>query len=122
MVGAPAETSDLTDPSDLEFTQTVHWVAVRNPLDRGGFDYIDAVVPLDAAGLPSTFGGVSGGGLWQIRLARDGDKWSWITPLLQGCAFYETPPSDGKRALRCHGPKSVYHEGIDAVRRASHST
>lgn len=116
-VGAPAETSNLKNPTDLEFTQTVHWAAVKHQPDRGCFDYIDALVPLGAQGLPSTFGGISGGGLWQINIARDGEKWGWFTPQLQGCVFYETPTNGGDWAIRCHGPKTVFREGIDAVRR-----
>jgi len=59
---------------------------------------------------PSSYGGVSGGGLWQISLwkdeARDKSPISDLT--LLGLAYYQNVSSDGRLFIKCHGQKCVY--------------
>jgi len=61
-----------------------------------------------AADAPKSFGGVSGGGLWRILayISPTTGKIDWLQRL-KGVAFYEFPPKDGGRVLRCHGPSSL---------------
>jgi len=88
---------------------------IEAPFTREGFDYVDFPVDYKAGvytgrdDIPSTFGGVSGGGLWRLTPKRDergvtyGDD-----PVLIGVAFYETPVVDQKRTILCHYAASVY--------------
>jgi hypothetical protein len=74
---------------------------------RGEFDYHDFDIDLSFPG-PRAFGGVSGGGLWQVYL-----YWSPSTGeidwkiKLHGVAFYELPIVDEHRIIRCHGGQSI---------------
>jgi hypothetical protein len=61
-----------------EFTQTeahLHGRAFQVSLDRShhqdGFDYIDVVAHWPSKETPANFGGVSGGGLWRLRIFAD---------------------------------------------------
>jgi hypothetical protein len=60
--------------------------------------------------LPETFKGVSGGGIWAVRLqATNGQKWAVGAYCLVGVAFYETELVDDRRELRGHFVKTIYH-------------
>jgi hypothetical protein len=59
--------------------------------------------------IPQSFGGVSGGGLWQIPLIKslEGN----IEPkeyILSGVVFYETGREGLYQSVRCHGRTSIY--------------
>jgi hypothetical protein len=75
---------------------------------RGKHDYFEVVMDTTAADAPKSFGGVSGGGLWRILayISPTTGKIDWLQRL-KGVAFYEFPPKDGGRVLRCHGPSSL---------------
>jgi hypothetical protein len=75
---------------------------------RGKQDYFDVAMDITAADAPKSFGGVSGGGLWRILayISPTTGKIDWLQRL-KGVAFYEFPPKDGGRMLRCHGPSSL---------------
>jgi hypothetical protein len=62
---------------------------------------------------PSTYGGVSGGGLWRIYFIPDGSN-RVLERRLIGAAFYELRADDALR-VRCHGPGSVYDRLIGKV-------
>lgn len=74
------------------------------------YDYYDIRVKHDISPIiPHSFGGVSGGGLWQIPLAesREGE----IEPkeyILSGVVFYETGWEGLYQSVRCHGRNSIY--------------
>ncbi|ANM28513.1 hypothetical protein ABI59_01050 [Acidobacteria bacterium Mor1] len=117
LVGAPAETSDLEDPSDLGFTQTAHWIGVDEYCRRGEHDYLELGVPEEEAELPANFRGTSGGGVWQVEIEMDKNgRWGAKLPVLMGCAFYETVPTRGRFTIRCHGPRSIYERGLRILR------
>ena len=77
---------------------------------RGGFDYFEPSAKLGLAGVPASFGGVSGGGLWEIGLSMkdSGTVYFDGRRYFRGVAFWQTAPSDGRRAIRCHGPRSIF--------------
>lgn len=77
---------------------------------KDGHDYIDLVADLGLSDVPESFGGVSGGGLWQISLSMDkSENISWDgTRRFRGVAFWQSEVSEGRRNIRCHGPKSVF--------------
>jgi hypothetical protein len=73
------------------------------------YDYIEADIDGNAPQIVSTFGGVSGGGLWQVPLRRNPD--GNIEPsdyILSGVAFYESGIGSERGFIRCHGRISVY--------------
>lgn len=80
----------------------------RHSID--GYDYCDAGVETSLPGVPTSFGGVSGGGLWEVSLSVSGSgKWSWDGKRrLRGVAFWQSPIESHKRVVRCHGPRSIY--------------
>jgi hypothetical protein len=81
----------------------------------GRHDYM--TVPLDPSSPPPTpksFGGMSGCGLWQVRLERNMEgKIEHKTPLLSGVVFYQHAANAS--AIRSHGRRSVYGVAYDAI-------
>lgn len=75
----------------------------------GEYDFCDLDISYGPeAETPTSFGGMSGGGLWRAHLTRDGDKVTLRDVSFWGVAFYERPESEGKRIIVCHGRRSVY--------------
>ena len=73
---------------------------------RGEFDYRDFDIDLSQDG-PRDFGGVSGGGLWQVNLywSSTGEiDWKLI---FRGVAFYQFPPVADHTVIRCHGVRAL---------------
>ena len=90
--------------------------AVQQIHEHNGYDYFDLGAKLDIPGTPSSFIGVSGGGLWQIRLskAKSGEI-SWDGKrFFRGVAFWESKESDDHLIIRCHGPKSIFEKAWDS--------
>jgi hypothetical protein len=85
--------------------------------DSAGFFDLCRFEPSFQEGVPppSSYGGVSGGGIWRIYFEPDGSNHVHENRLV-GLAFYEWPASDGSHHLICHGPRSIYDHLIDAVR------
>jgi hypothetical protein len=83
---------------------------IKNIYMVGGFDYCNFEVRYDSiSNIPDTFGGVSGGGLWQIPLRKSAEQ--TIEPIeyiLSGVVFYETERTGLYRSVKCHGRKSIY--------------
>ena len=89
------------------------WLStIQDTRDRQGFDYLHVSANLDLPGLPRSFGGTSGGGLWQIDLSKDtSGVISWDGKRhFRGVAFWETEPIGGRLAIRCHGPRSIFQK------------
>lgn len=82
-----------------------------------GFDYFTVPVGVEErAAVPGNFGGMSGGGLWQLQIAQSQDgALSSKQPKLSGLIFYQLPTSDTQCGLRCHGRRSVYETAYSAV-------
>jgi len=80
---------------------------IENELIKDGYDYLDFVVPTDCKE-PNSFGGVSGGGLWHVPLAKHNKDIICGIPILSGVAYYEEHVAKNKRIIRCHGRKSIY--------------
>lgn len=101
-----------------EFATTSFMGRVRvEPID-GPFDYWRFLPSYAGPVLfpPTSFGGCSGGGLWEVSLLRDGLSLA-LGPLLRGVAFWESDEVDDRRWIRCHGPRSLYWRALDAIRR-----
>jgi hypothetical protein len=71
----------------------------------GDFDFVDLDTGAPSDFIPSSFEGVSGGGLWRYitTISDDGDK---TTKFLEGVAFYQLTGEGGRR-IRCHGKQSL---------------
>jgi hypothetical protein len=90
--------------------------AVQRTHEHNGYDYFDLGANFELPGVPSSFGGVSGGGLWQINLsmAKSGTT-SWDgKPYFRGVAFWESKKPDAQGIIRCHGPKSIFEKAWDS--------
>jgi hypothetical protein len=93
---------------------------LREECERSGFDYLtfQALYGELYEG-PESYGGSSGGGLWQLGLARDGEALRVVDHLLSGVAFCQTTKrqaSEGLvRDIVCHGRKSIYGHLIERV-------
>jgi len=93
--------------------------AERQP-DVDQFDYYQYPVSIEGREYsPRSFGGMSGGGLWQIPLAREGNG-SVVsrTPLFSGLVFYQVPTTSSECGVRCHGRRSIYEIAYEAIRGA----
>ncbi len=91
------------------------------PVQVGEYDYLTFPVSYGGRSVaPSSFGGMSGGGLWQVPLARN-DQRALIhrAPLLSGVVFYQEPTTETQCGVKCHGPISVYRIAYDAIQRTA---
>ncbi len=84
----------------------------------GNFDYLDFPVshevrPEDA---PTSYGGMSGGGIWQVPLKRRDAEFMHLPPVLGGVMFYQHPTTDTQCGIRGHGPHSIYTAVYGAVK------
>lgn len=65
---------------------------------------------------PRSFGGMSGGGLWQVPLTRDPNgQIRHKTPLLSGVVFYQEVTTETSCNVKCHGRQSVYQVAYEAI-------
>jgi len=92
------------------FCMLVGFVGVGKEWSDESFDYIEALVSYkDNGGVPSDFGGVSGGGLWQTPLRKNQEERIVAErPILSGVAYYQTDVVDEERSIYCHGRNSIY--------------
>jgi hypothetical protein len=83
---------------------------VRTTFKRNNWDYVEVSADLGLVEVPRSFGGISGGGLWQTPLALSKtDQLSWAgRKRLHGVAYWQTWPEDNHRLIRCHGPESIF--------------
>jgi hypothetical protein len=108
VIGTPAELAEHWPRYAV--LQITAFFLEKNPerSTRGKFDYLEYKVDLNFPGVPSTFGGVSGGGLWKIFFyySQETKKIETIERLI-GVAFVQTPIVDGHRNIRFHGFESI---------------
>lgn len=90
--------------------------------NEGDFDYVlFEVLYNEHYEGPNSYGGLSGGGLWQLIVQPDGSKLQVTETLLSGVAFYEFAKKDDgsgriTRDIKCHARRSLYKALIDKVR------
>lgn len=84
----------------------------------GDFGYLDFQVGYGGANEPPrSFGGFSGGGLWQVPVMRTPEGELEVKELLlSGVAFYQNPLNGNRRVIKCHGRDGIYAHAIQAVR------
>ncbi|TAK06472.1 hypothetical protein EPO44_05370 [bacterium] len=93
---------------------------VNSSYTVGNYDYF--IFPVSYGGrseAPRNFGGMSGGGLWQVTLEKDSHgELTRQTPLLSGIVFYQGPIKANQSTLSCHGRRSVYEVVYEALKGA----
>lgn len=116
-MGFPAEIAKRTNLSDNRIMLQLrggYISGIENYRTRGNFDYVETFDdPANASELPSSYGGVSGAGLWRVKLKKKaGQSLASATIgddfVLTGVAFYEERQPDGRMLVRYHGPDSIY--------------
>jgi hypothetical protein len=94
---------------------------VKPPYSVGKYDYY--AFPVNYLGqsvAPHKFGGMSGGGLWQVPLSRNSEgELTHQTPLLSGVVFYQERIEANRSAVKCHGRRSVYEVAYEAMQKGS---
>ena len=118
LMGAPAEAC-VFGVESAEFHAGPYLSGIDRTHQRGGYDFLDFGVDLSRQSqAPSSLGGMSGGGLWHIKLARTiqggARRWKYSTSL-EGVAFYQSRVHKNRRVARCHGRRSLYGRGLEAL-------
>jgi hypothetical protein len=108
VIGTPGEMAEQWPRYAV--LQVTAFFLETNPkrITRGNFDYLEYTVDMNFPGVPSTFGGVSGGGLWEIYFyfCEKTQKIETIERLI-GVAYAETAVVQGHREIRFHGYESM---------------
>lgn len=119
VMGFPAEQSRCTPLDGDRYLLELrggYVSGIENSQIRGEFDYVETIAdPFNAAGLPTSYGGVSGSGLWRMQLHKKTTEPIDRATLgqdyaLAGVAFYQEPMKDGRMLIRYHGPKTIYRQ------------
>lgn len=86
----------------------------------GEHDYFAFLVSYGGRSVaPKSFGGVSGGGLWQVPLMRDPEgQLRHKKALLSGVVFYQEETAQTSCNVKCHGRQSVYRVAYEAIGRS----
>lgn len=71
-------------------------------------DYYDFELDAHGPGIPKSYGGFSGGGLWRLLFFSCPltGKIDWAYRL-KGVIFWQFAAVDGRRVIRCHGPETI---------------
>jgi len=81
-----------------------------------GYDYFEFEVPHNEKNkFPQSYGGVSGGGVWQLIRPPEGSLRAEEL-ILSGVTFYESAVINNRRSIKCHGRQSIYKSAVDAIR------
>jgi hypothetical protein len=89
----------------------------NDPIRRGEFDYIKIPVYYNIEStMPNSFGGMSGGGIWQIEVTEDQPSvMTYGELLLSGVVFYEDDLVNDCRNVIGHGRHSVYEIAYKSI-------
>lgn len=115
LMGAPSERGNFT-PAGGYFAEvqamlfnelTGIYVTLRSSHAlRREFDYIDLKVNNTLPGVAKHFGGVSGGGLWNVYIHRSVDGLDSFKVLI-GVAYWAESIDEDGLMVRCHGPQTI---------------
>jgi hypothetical protein len=87
----------------------------------GQFDYLSfGALYNELYSGPNSYGGISGGGLWQLLVSQEADGLKITDRVLSGVAFCQSKkgisPEGETHHIACHGRRSLYQALIDRVR------
>jgi hypothetical protein len=68
--------------------------------------------------IPTSYGGVSGGGLWELQVELSGQRIIGMKKNLQGVAFRQSDSIDGERSIVCQGPEQIERLTAEVKKRA----
>lgn len=115
VIGMVSELSSILFSEQEQTTKaSVHGRAffsmVQESYHRNGYDFLDLSAKMDLPDVPSSFCGISGGGLWEVGLSMEkSGKLCWDgNRHFRGVEFGQTKISAGRRMIRCHGPQSIF--------------
>jgi hypothetical protein len=115
VMGTPAEHCSVAPDGHLIMKTYVFASTIQRRTMHEGFDYLDLKIKRKGKKPPllSSFGGVSGAGLWRCNLRRSPTgKIEWEQHELEGVAFYQEL-NDGRGFIRCHGRASIYRRALE---------
>lgn len=99
----------------LEFQLFCGAGGVDRYYEKDGYDYFETDIDTNDS-IPKGFGGMSGGGLWQVPVTVSGpDSFTPIDHFLSGVIFYQGTGENKKRYLRCHGRHSIYRHVFEKL-------
>lgn len=82
----------------------------------GDYDYFDFPVSYEArCEAPVSWGGMSGGGIWQVPLKKSNGNLTHLSPVLSGVMFYQHPTTETECGIRGHGRRSIYEKAHRAI-------
>ncbi|MGP0019340.1 MAG: hypothetical protein ACLPHP_12275 [Candidatus Sulfotelmatobacter sp.] len=106
LLGSPKELGTFT-AQHADFSIDGLFTDLETPYLNGNFDYFDEVAAKPPNIPIKSYGGMSGGGLWEIRVyCSEKGKVQWSQRLI-GVIYYQLTDSEGRRIIRCHGPKTI---------------
>ena len=78
--------------------------------EESGYDYFELTAQYNTDTVtPTSFGGVSGGGLWRLRIGEGPGGYTIADHAkLVGVCYYQGPTEQDATFVRGHGPKTVY--------------
>lgn len=113
-MGYPEELGNRSRDVDQRISTTqVYCLASVGTVDRithrDGFDYYDSIVEYtESNSLPTSFKGISGAGLWQVRLSKRKNRYEIRDRFLSGVVYYENASDGTVTDIRSHGRESIY--------------
>ena len=120
LVGCPGELMTEADPEGTYLRMfrfcTIKGVGVvENQHIQGEFDYLEFIAQHSASyNGPDSFGGCSGGALWQVQLGMDSTgQIIRKRKILSGVPFWQYGWIGCKRRIKCHGRQSIYQEVVE---------
>ena len=115
--GSPDELTEIKNKyvgydETLGFHNNAWLAGLERKYEKKEYDYYEfSAIYGEGNDSPNSFGGVSGGGAWQIKVGRaKGGNLVIIDYRLIGVAFYQSSIVNNKRIIRCHGIKNIYVE------------
>ncbi len=101
----------------FEFMELCGLGGIDRVFERNGYDYGEMHFPASEGDVPpESFGGMSGGGLWQVPWPpSSGSAESIPDMLLAGVIYYQGTTEEGLRFLRNHFRVSIYRHVVDAL-------
>ena len=108
------------DPVESGFTKYFYnFTGIGGPEiseQLGEHDYFDFPVSHEARSTaPVNWGGMSGGGMWQVPFKREGSALTYLSPFLSGVMFYQQPTTPTECGVRGHGRRSIYEVAYRAI-------
>jgi hypothetical protein len=100
----------------LEFQLFCGVGGINRYYEKDGYDYFETDIVDTNPSVPNKFGGMSGGGLWQVPVSVSGSN--ALTPVdhfLSGVIFYQGIGENDKKYLRCHGRRSIYEHVFEKL-------